>query len=687
VTSTTDLPNHVRLLEIDALSDDGGGERQSGMRDVQKLLERSFVLEKDVKDCVGDVVERLWKSDEKEGAEGGNGRNNEFSPEIARCEIILTRAERRALARSVKGAPEDGSQCNDGDVIRQDKKTHKPDDNQGDDEVERPAKRARLSEAVDDSGIGFITEDVRVGLKDQDQDDGVLDFEDDTEDYASSRRHRAQEDADVDMLSGIYDNAHDNQTMLTEPNSDSGGGYSYNTYDLDQDDDSADANKENCPPPIAGLNSDPNQGRHETWLRYSFGFGNDGNGRLPGLDGPQTEHSDRPYDDDEDHAGGSFEPLPLSFDSQAYQAIKLRPQSQVRSWDNQAPHIVDADDEEDWHTRPSLNEQPAAVQDSWNLDTTRADTHLRNDRFEDQALGHGDTDSRELHLTRIVTKNDDAEGAAYVNMDLATRSLGIDTFALLRARVVKSSAHDALPPSSLPLPSSAAASESEQEQGPQGPRTAPQNLHDRKTLRLPSPWIFPMKAHTYMASLDLLQKQVLVRSLRTAQHLVHLVERHSLGGVDLILDPYTAVIFAPLFSLPSQCESLLSRVSTQSYSYKHLLVVFEAYPVSRSVKPSSRLSDSAAIDLHAYTPPILKAVKKFRRDLDIAEACGTKAASCEVKVAFADSVDEAAAYARYLGDIVEERDETRGAIWGQREWLDLEISEVCGSSHASHWQQ
>lgn len=189
-----------------------------------------------------------------------------------------------------------------------------------------------------------------------------------------------------------------------------------------------------------------------------------------------------------------------------------------------------------------------------------------------------------------------------------------------------------------------------------------------------------MKVHRYMASLDLLQKQVLVRSLRTADYLVDLVERHSLGGVHLILDPYTAIIFAPLLSLPSQCESLLTHVSTQSYSYKHLHMVFEAYPVSRSFKPPTVLFDLAACDLHAYTPPILKAIKKFRRDLDIGEACGTKAATCEVNVAFADSVDEAAAYVRYVGDMAEERDETRGAIWGQREWLDLEISEVRGQA-------
>ena len=49
-----------------------------------------------------------------------------------------------------------------------------------------------------------------------------------------------------------------------------------------------------------------------------------------------------------------------------------------------------------------------------------------------------------------------------------------------------------------------------------------------------------------------------------------------------------------------------------------------------------------------------------------------------MNVAFADSVDEAAAYARSFGDIAEERDVTQGAIWGQREWLDSEISEVSG---------
>jgi hypothetical protein len=67
--------------------------------------------------------------------------------------------------------------------------------------------------------------------------------------------------------------------------------------------------------------------------------------------------------------------------------------------------------------------------------------------------------------------------------------------------------------------------------------------------------------------------------------------------------------------------------------------------------------------------------------LDIGEGCGTKAATCDVKVAFADSVDETAAYARCFGEIAKGRDETHGAIWGQREWLDLDTSEVGAQVH------
>ena len=681
MTNPTDIPNHACLLEVDTLACGAASELQTGGRGVEKLLERSLVREDNVKSCAAEVVERLWGIADSEGRKGASGGDNEFSPEIARCEIILTREERKALARSVKGVQlepgptiteEAGSRDNDCHGIPRDKKTRHPDDDHGDDAPERLTKRPRLMETVDDSGVGLVSLDVSIAVLDQDRDDhrsqdhdGVLDFEDDAF-YHGGHPH---EDGDFNMLNGIYDDGNDNEAILTEANG--YGGYSYSNpsdgNDYSWDEDLPDADKENCPPPMAVMVSDL---EHE----YSSGYDASGDGQLREreLDGLQMEPIGRPYVGEEDCAGGSFEPLPLSFDSRTYHFTnQFLPQSQIRPWDDPAPYIGDHGREED--NRPGLTKLASgSVQDTRDLDTTQEEVIRHGEvRFEAR-----DMDLVDAHPENLLPKVD-ANNGACMNMDWATRSLAVDAYVMLRARALKPSVRDALPPLSQPPSSSASTSGLEQEQ-PQG---APQNLYDRKTLRLPSPWISPTKVHRYMASLDVLQKQVLVRSLRTSEHLVHLTERHSLGGVDLILDPYTAVIFAHLLSLPSQCNSLLSRVFAQSYTYKQLLVVFEAYPASRSFKPTSRFSDPAGSDLHAYTPPIIKAVKKFRRNLDIGEACGTKAASCEVKIAFADSVDETAAYARHFGDIAEGRDDTRGAIWGRREWLDLEMAEVGGSSY------
>ena len=669
MSNPAELPNNARLLGIDSLLCD---ESTVSATDVQKLLEQCFVAETDVEGpgYVEDVIERLWAAANRETRERLDGGHNEFSPEVARCEIILTRGERKLLARGVGCAlrtecspfirNEDGTRCSDGDDIpstwaqntfRLDNSTG----NQGDREGERPAKRARLMQVGDDSGIGLILDDNPVGSKDRNREeypylprsDGVLDFED----VVSFGRH-TKTDGEIDTLSGISDKdkGYDNENMLIDFIGSHGDEYSDK---FDQNNDFRGINKESSSP---NMISDLELGRNETSYLDPSVFGYCDNGQLRELH--DLESSNGPYDHgEEDYAGGSFEPLPLSFDSQAYNATK---QPQGRTWDDQASRTMDGSNEEAWYTRSGLN----VIQD----------THLHQN-YSDS----GESSPMKPNL-KARNKIADAEGidaAIYTTVDLATKSLGIDAFTMLRARTVKTPLHDTLPPSSQLSSSPAFTPGPEQEQA-QDLRGAPENIRDRKTLSLPSSGILPTKAHRYMASLDFLQKQVLVRSLRMSRHLVHLAERYDLGGVDLIIDPYTAVIFAPLLSLPSQCESLLAHVSTQSYSYGHLLVVFEAYPVSRSIKPSSHPTSVTTSDLNAYTPPILKAIKKFRRNLDIREACGTKAVTCKVNVAFADSVDEAAAYARSFGDIAEERDVTQGAIWGQREWLDSEISEVSG---------
>ncbi|KAF8167181.1 hypothetical protein B0H34DRAFT_3858 [Crassisporium funariophilum] len=252
---------------------------------------------------------------------------------------------------------------------------------------------------------------------------------------------------------------------------------------------------------------------------------------------------------------------------------------------------------------------------------------------------------------------------------IALHSLGINSFAHLRARRV--SERPAAPmsdPNPVALPV---------EELVDLPPDAPKELYDSNTVSLPETVDIPDTVHVYMASVDLIQKQALVRSLRSRECCVDLVERESLNGADLIIDPHAAVIFVSLFALASQCAAFVDRVSQLSWKFGCLLVIFEAYPQSSCRKPSKKRRCDTASGLYAYTPPIMKAIKKFRRDLNIAEACGSKRPDAEFEVgyAFAATVDEGALLTRWFGNKVEEGDNTEGAIWGERAWLGVDYLE------------
>ena len=208
---------------------------------------------------------------------------------------------------------------------------------------------------------------------------------------------------------------------------------------------------------------------------------------------------------------------------------------------------------------------------------------------------------------------------------------------------------------------------------PTAVQVTPESILDCNTLSVPSPWLPASTLHRYLASVEILQKRSIVRSLGSPECAVELVERDTLGGVDLILDPHTAVIFTSLMALPSHCEALTARIGQQSWRYSHLLVIFEAFSTSLAYKFDQA---SAKLAPNPYTPPILKAVKKLRRDLGIAEALETKNAGSLINFAFADNTHEAALFTRIFGDRAEENDTTRGAIWGPRGWLDSEEQEV-----------
>ncbi|KAJ7273096.1 hypothetical protein C8J57DRAFT_1715378 [Mycena rebaudengoi] len=243
--------------------------------------------------------------------------------------------------------------------------------------------------------------------------------------------------------------------------------------------------------------------------------------------------------------------------------------------------------------------------------------------------------------------------------DIATHSLGIAEFAKLRAKKVY------VPePPPIVAPTHVAPVEDPSH------HSVPDTVYDRSTIRLPPTWDSPSTVHRYMVSMELVQKQALVRSLRSPTCLVNLVERDSMFGADIILDPHSAVIFTNLLVLPSECTNLATRIEQQSWCYSRLLVVFEAYPASHSYQAKASKNE-----LFAYSPPIVKALGKLRRNIGISEGCGTKRRDCEVAYVFADTVDEAAMFTRHFGDFAEANNESRGILWGDREWLEDDVPE------------
>ncbi|TFK56839.1 hypothetical protein OE88DRAFT_1730282 [Heliocybe sulcata] len=203
------------------------------------------------------------------------------------------------------------------------------------------------------------------------------------------------------------------------------------------------------------------------------------------------------------------------------------------------------------------------------------------------------------------------------------------------------------------------------------PACVPPELIDRTTLVVPVDWPRPTTVHRYLASLDLIQKRGLVRHLQSDLCAVDLVERDTLGDADVILDPETCIVFVSLPALPAQCEATVQRLGALSWRYRDVLVVFEAFPASRAYGSTSRLNTSC-FDLNVFSAPVIKAVGKLRRDLRIAEACEKRRPGSGVHSAFALNVEDAAVFARVFGDMAEAVDATRGAVWGDRAWLDVE---------------
>ncbi|KAJ3540953.1 hypothetical protein NM688_g6155 [Phlebia brevispora] len=178
----------------------------------------------------------------------------------------------------------------------------------------------------------------------------------------------------------------------------------------------------------------------------------------------------------------------------------------------------------------------------------------------------------------------------------------------------------------------------------------------------------PSCSHRYVASLDFIQKRGLVQAL--SRQRVDLSERETLGDVDLIIDHDTAVSFVPLRSLPAQCEAVSKAINRISWHFRCVLIVFETF------SPSVYFQTGANVDkgpvANPFSPPAIKAVKKLKRDMGIAEACEDKRVETDVYFSFPLSVDEAAKAVRMFGDMAHDRLGGPSVLWGDRTWLDIE---------------
>ncbi|KAI8995275.1 hypothetical protein BD414DRAFT_410707 [Trametes punicea] len=202
------------------------------------------------------------------------------------------------------------------------------------------------------------------------------------------------------------------------------------------------------------------------------------------------------------------------------------------------------------------------------------------------------------------------------------------------------------------------------------PKGAPPELIDDRTLRLPGGYVRPNILHIYMASMDLIQRRALVRTLASS-YAVELVERERLSlrsqDLHLILDCDTAVFFASVEALPIRGDALVASLTESSWRFNRLLLVFECYPSSWSYKGDKDLTDREIANV--WSSPVVKAVKKLRRDLSIAEGVEAKPLATTIEYAFANTVEEAAAFTRLFGDLVQARADVPKSTWEEREWL------------------
>jgi hypothetical protein len=170
----------------------------------------------------------------------------------------------------------------------------------------------------------------------------------------------------------------------------------------------------------------------------------------------------------------------------------------------------------------------------------------------------------------------------------------------------------------------------------------------------------------YLASIELLQDRPLMHAFRLDSPCMELLEREWVDGADIVFDCDTALVFVPLFQVlhPSSFRSLKDRLSSLSWRYIRLAVVFSLY--------------EASLQRPQDAEEVIRSIKKLQRGLAIAEAYATKRPQAVIQMYFVRSVEQAAATARLLGDVAESR--SPFGPWGDRLWLGVDENEVSPAS-------
>ena len=169
----------------------------------------------------------------------------------------------------------------------------------------------------------------------------------------------------------------------------------------------------------------------------------------------------------------------------------------------------------------------------------------------------------------------------------------------------------------------------------------------------------PFRNHRYLASVEILQDRPLMSALRHNWLRIDLLERERLNGADLVFDCDTALVFSPMHLLRSDSRPLKDRLSSLSWKYNRLAVVFKLYVYGGYEDLSAR---------------VIQSFKKFCRSIAIAEAYGEKRPQTDIQMYFARSDEQTATLARTLGDMAESQ--SQWGPWDDRLWLEADEQEV-----------